>query len=77
MSGLRGAALIRQCSALPSARRPTWPPARYTLRRLAQRIQALTAEARELQRQITPILQVHALDVCKTTASAPTTPPPY
>ena len=34
--------------------------ARYTLRRLALRIQALTTEERELQRQITTVLKTHA-----------------
>jgi transposase len=32
----------------------------YTLRRLAQRIQALTAEERDLQQQITAVLNSHA-----------------
>ena len=61
LTGLTAAALIRQCAELPAA-----PPtdavaaARYTLRRLALRIQALTAEERDLQRQITTVLETHA-----------------
>jgi transposase len=37
--------------------------AHHTLRRLAQRIQALTAEERELQQQITAVLKTHAPDL--------------
>jgi transposase len=61
LAGLTGAALIRRCANLPSvAPTDTAAAARYTLRRLAQRIQALTAEERELQRQITAVLKTHA-----------------
>ena len=59
--GLSNAALIRHCANLP----PT-PPSDvatatiYTLRRLAQRIQTLTTEERELQRHIIVVLDIHA-----------------
>jgi transposase len=61
LTGLSKAALIRHCANLPDT-----PPtdvataACYTLRRLAQRIQGLTIEERELQRQITIVLDNHA-----------------
>ena len=61
LTGLSHAALIRHCANLPST-----PPSDvatatvYTLRRLAQRIQSLTIEERELQRQITAVLHSHA-----------------
>ena len=55
------AALIRHCAALPRvAPTDTATAARYTLRRLAQRIQALTTEERELQRHITAVPHTHA-----------------
>jgi transposase len=61
LTGPSKAALIRRCANLPST-----PPSDvatatvYTLRRLAQRIQSLTTEERELQRQITAVLHAHA-----------------
>jgi transposase len=61
LTGLAGAALIRHCANLPDT-----PPtdvataACYTLRRLAQRIQALTGEERQLQRHITAVLKAYA-----------------
>jgi transposase len=61
VTGLSRTALIRHCANLPAT-----PPhdvagaTLYTLRRLAQRIQALTAEARDLQQQITAVLNIHA-----------------
>jgi transposase len=61
LTGLTATALIRRCVNLP----PVAPTdvatvIRYTLRRLAQRIQALTTEERELQQQITAVLKTHA-----------------
>jgi transposase len=61
LTGLSNAALIRHCANLPPA-----PPSdvatatMYTLRRLAQRIQTLTTEERELQQQITAVLNACA-----------------
>jgi transposase len=61
LTGLSNAALIRHCVNLPSAPpRDVATATVYTLRRLAHRIQALTIEERELQRQITVILNTHA-----------------
>ena len=61
LTGLTNAALIRRCASLP-ATAPTdaATAARHTLRRLAQRIQALTTEERQLQHQITTVLKTHA-----------------
>jgi transposase len=61
LTGLTRTALIRHCASLPDTT-PTdaVTAARYTLRRLAMRIQALTAEERELQRRITAVLNTHA-----------------
>jgi transposase len=61
LSGLSRTALIRHCANLPAACPTDVATATvYTLRRLAQRIQALTAEERELQQQITAVLNTHA-----------------
>ena len=61
LTGLTGTALIRHCAALPdTAPTDAISAACYTLRRLAHRIQALTAEERELQRHITAVLNAHA-----------------
>jgi transposase len=61
LTGLSNAALIRHCANLPEAA-PTdvGTATRYTLRRLAARIQALTTEERQLQRHITAVLNAHA-----------------
>jgi transposase len=61
LTGLTPTALIRRCATLPAT-----PPndvlsaTTYTLRRLAQRIQALSDEARELEQQITAVITAHA-----------------
>ena len=61
LTGLAGTALIRHCAALPdTAPTDAISAACYTLRRLAHRIQAFTAEERELQRHITAVLNAHA-----------------
>jgi transposase len=61
LTGFTGAALIRHCANLPaSAPTDAVTAARYTLRRLALRIQSLTAEERERQRHITAVLNTHA-----------------
>ena len=61
LSGLGRTALFRHCAGLPAVTPTDVATATvYTLRRLAQRIQALTAEARELQQQITAVLNIHA-----------------
>lgn len=61
LAGLTETALIRHCADLPPAAPTDVATATtYTLRRLAQRIQALTTEARELQQQITAVLDAHA-----------------
>jgi transposase len=60
LSGLTGAALIRHCANLPETAPSDVATATcYTLRRLAARIQALTTEERQLQRQITAVLHTH------------------
>ena len=61
LTGPSRTALIRHCADLPPVT-PTDVAAatRYTLRRLAQRIQALTAEERDLQQQSTAVLNTHA-----------------
>jgi transposase len=61
LTGLSATALIRHCALLP-ATAPTdvATATRYTLRRLALRIQTFTAEERELQRHITAVLNAHA-----------------
>ena len=61
LTGLTDAALIRHCANLPAAAPvDTLTAACYTLRRLAVRIQSLSADERELQRQITAVLHAHA-----------------
>ena len=61
LTELTGAALIRRCAALPDTTPTDVATATaYTLRILARRIQALTTEERELQRQITAVLAAHA-----------------
>ena len=61
LTGLTDTTLIRHCANLPdTAPTDAVTAARYTLRRLALRIQALTIEERDLQRQITAVLHVHA-----------------
>ena len=61
LTGLSDAALIRHCAALPvTAPTDAFTAACYTLFRLAQRVQALTAEERELQRHITTVLNTYA-----------------
>ena len=61
LSDLSNAALIRCCANLPEAAPTDVATATcFTLRRLAARIQALTAEERQLQRQITVVLTAHA-----------------
>ncbi len=61
LTGRTDTALIRHCAALtPAAPIDAVTAARYTLRRLALRIQALTTEERELQRHITAVLNTYA-----------------
>src|SRR4051794_16577559 len=61
LSGLSNTALTRHCADLPTVFPTDVATATvYTLRRLAQRIQALTAEERELHRHITAVLEAHA-----------------
>ncbi|MEV0734350.1 IS110 family transposase [Polymorphospora sp. NPDC050346] len=61
LTGLSDATLIRHCAAMPNTTPTDVDTATvYTLRRLAQRIQALTTEERDLQRQITAVLTTHA-----------------
>jgi transposase len=60
LSGLSHAALIRYCANLAEAAPTDVATATcYTLRRLATRIQALTAEERQLQKHITAVLTAH------------------
>jgi transposase len=60
LAGCTGAALIRHCADLPDTTPTDVATAtRYTLRRLARRIQTLTTEERELQQQITAVLNTH------------------
>jgi transposase len=76
LTGLSEAALIRHCTALPVAA-PTnaCTAARYTPRRLAQRVQALTTEERELQRHITAVLNTYAPHLLQRHGIGPTAPP--
>jgi transposase len=61
LTGRTDTALIRHCAALtPAAPIDAVTAARYTLRRLALRIQALTIEERELQRHIIAVLHTYA-----------------
>lgn len=61
LTGLSRTALIRHCAGLPAVTPTDVATATvYTLRRLAQRVQALTIEERDLQRQITAVLNAHA-----------------
>ncbi|HEV8560135.1 MAG TPA: IS110 family transposase [Actinophytocola sp.] len=61
VSGLTGAALVRACASLPAAQpRNVATATAYTLRCLAQRIGQLTTQARNLQRQITAVINTHA-----------------
>jgi len=61
LTGRTGAALIRHCANLPDTAPTDVATATvYTLRRLAARIQALTTEERQLQQQITAVLNTHA-----------------
>jgi transposase len=61
LTGLSRTALIRHCAGLPAVSPTDAATATvYTLRHLAQRIQALTAEARELEQQIIAVLNAHA-----------------
>ncbi len=61
LTSLTPTALIRHCATLPPAT-PTdvTSATAYTLRRLAQRIQALTGEAHDLELHITAIITAHA-----------------
>jgi transposase len=60
-TGLSRTALIRHCAELPAVSPTDVATAtRYTLHHLAQRIQALTAEAHDLQQQITAVFNTHA-----------------
>ncbi|MBV1855757.1 IS110 family transposase [Catellatospora sp. NEAU-YM18] len=60
LTGLNGSALIRHCAGLPDT-----PPhdvataTTYTLRHLARRIQELTDQERELQQQITAVIDAY------------------
>jgi transposase len=61
LTGLSRTALIRHCASLSAVSPMDVATATvYTLRRLAQRIQALTIEERELRQQITAVLNTHA-----------------
>lgn len=61
LTGLSRTALIRHCADLPELTpTDTLTATTYTLRHLARRIQALTAEERQLQQQITTVLNTHA-----------------
>ncbi len=61
LSGLTGTALVRACASLPVAQpRNVATATAYTLRCLAQRIGQLTTQARDLERQITAVINTHA-----------------
>ncbi|WP_155387595.1 IS110 family RNA-guided transposase [Catellatospora paridis] len=61
LGGLTTPALIRHCASLPdTAPHDVATATTYTLRRLARRIQELTAEERELQQQITAVIDAYA-----------------
>jgi transposase len=64
LSGLSRTALIRHCAGLPAVSPTDVATATvYTLRHLALRIQHLTVEERQLQRQITAVLDTHAVQL--------------
>jgi transposase len=64
LSGLSRTALIRHSAGLPAVSPTDVATATvYTLRHLAQRIQHLTIEERQLQQQITAVLSTHALQL--------------
>ena len=61
LTGLSRTALIRRCANLPEAAPTDAATATtYKLRRLAQRVHALTAKERQLQRHITAVLHTYA-----------------
>jgi transposase len=61
LSGLSRTALIRHCATLPAAGPTDVATATvYTLRHLARRIQSRTIEERDLEQQITAVLNTHA-----------------
>jgi transposase len=72
LTGLTDTALIRTCTSLPDTPPRDVPTATtYTLRRLAHRIQALTREARDLERQITTVIDAHAPQLLHRTGVGP------
>jgi transposase len=76
LSGLSNAALIRHCASLPEAAPTDLATAtRYTVRRLAVRIQALTGEDSQLQNTSPPCSPLTRPNCCSATASDPTAPP--
>jgi transposase len=61
LTSLTPTTLIQHCANLPdTAPTDVGTATTYTLRRLAARIQALTAEERQLQRHITAVLNTHS-----------------
>jgi hypothetical protein len=76
LAGLSYKILVRRCAALAAAAPTTATTAAvYTLRLLAQRIQHLNAEIRELEAQITAVIASHAPSCLSVSASGPTAPP--
>ncbi|MEV4283845.1 IS110 family transposase [Actinoplanes xinjiangensis] len=61
LSGLGPKTLLRRCVALPSDQNPHDPntAAHYTLRVLARRIQALSEEVDDLNKQLTTVISAH------------------
>jgi transposase len=61
LAGLSYKILVRRCAALATAAPTTATGAAvYTLRLLAQRIQSLSTEIRELEKQLTAVITTHA-----------------
>ncbi|MFE9693863.1 IS110 family transposase [Micromonospora sp. NPDC005806] len=72
LTGLTDTALIRYCASLPDTPpRDVATATTYTLRRPAGRIQALTREARELELQITAVIDAHAPQLLHRTGVGP------
>jgi transposase len=72
LAGLAYKALVRRCAALPAtAPTCTATAAIYTLRLLAQRIQQLTAEIRQLEARITAAITTLAPELLQRTGVGP------
>jgi transposase len=73
MTGLSRTALLRRCAALPGNNRPTDPAtaAVHTLRLLARRALALTADINDLQKCLTATINAHHPQLLQPTGIGP------